>query len=102
MIGIKSLFKSSESFYGLDLVSLTSLSCTGAGCPAACLKRSKCLQLQGNIVNNVCALCASNQYFDNGQCRCQIDEEFINNSCQCRNGFIRLGGLCVNRCGINQ
>jgi hypothetical protein len=63
LIGIKSLFKSSEAYYGVDLVSLSSLSCTGSACPATCLKKSKCLELRGNILNNVCVLCAPNQYY---------------------------------------
>ncbi len=98
---------SGAKYYGLSIQS-TNLNCQGL-CSTPCISKSNCSLANGTITGKDCIVCPNNTRYNDVKkacitiVTCGVNEELgAAGACQCLSGFIKLGDICVSRCGINQ
>lgn len=72
---------SSLQYAYINLNKINKFSCSGFNCDS-CLSIDTCRQLNGNIFDNKCLRCSSNEIFSNAE------------GCVCKNGYYRLNKIC--------
>ncbi len=93
------------SGYGWNSQVQTGITCVGQNCPSQCITAQTCRSSNGQIISNICYLCAQGQTVVNGACQtpnpCGPNQVQSSTGCVCVNGFVLVNSVCYQRCGTN-
>jgi hypothetical protein len=82
------------------------VTCVGSRCGTSCVTVQTCTSNSGQVLNNVCYLCATGEVISNGQCISTVpcganQQRDQNNQCVCVSGYLMVSNVCYLQCAQN-